>query len=65
MPNKSTSVVGMYVCMAITYSKIMDQPGEVANLTRSELNRTVLCCPVPVPVENLVSRDRFGGPVCP
>ena len=28
-----------YVCMVITYSKIMDQPGKVANRARGQLNR--------------------------
>ena len=31
--------VCMYVCIVITYSKSMDQPGKVANPTRGELNR--------------------------
>ena len=29
----------LYVCMVITYSKSMDQPGKVANPARSQLNR--------------------------
>ena len=29
----------MYVCMVITYSKSMDQPGKVANPARDQLNR--------------------------
>ena len=29
--------IAMYVCMVITYSKSMDEPGEVANPTRGQL----------------------------
>ena len=29
----------VHVCMAITYSKSMDQPGKVANPARGQLNR--------------------------
>ena len=29
----------MYVCMIITYSKVKDQPGKVANPARGQLNR--------------------------
>ena len=29
----------MYVCMVITYSKSMDQPGKGANPARGQLNR--------------------------
>ena len=29
----------MYVCMVITYSKTMNQPGKVANRARGQLNR--------------------------
>ena len=36
----------MYVCMAITYIKSMDQPGKVANPARGQLNRgKILPCP--------------------
>ena len=52
----------MYVCMVITYSKSMDQPGKVANLARGHLNRENEYFPPFVP-ENLVSRDGFGSPV--
>ena len=31
--------VWKYVCMVITYSKSMDQPGKVANPARGQLNR--------------------------
>ena len=54
----------MYVCMVITHSKSMDQPGEVANPARGQLNREnahiSLSAFAP---ENLVSRDGFGSPV--
>ena len=29
----------MYVCVVITYSKSIDQPGKVANSARGKLNR--------------------------
>ena len=29
----------MYVCMVITYSRVMDQLGKVANPARGQLNR--------------------------
>ena len=29
----------LYICMVITYSKSMDQPGKVANPARGQLNR--------------------------
>ena len=38
----------MYVCMVITYSKSMDQPGKVANPARGQLNRENEYSPVPV-----------------
>ena len=38
----------MYVCMVITYSKSMDQPGRVANPARGQLNRENEYSPVPV-----------------
>ena len=38
----------------------MDQPGEVANPTRGQLNGEN---DSPFALENLVSRDGFGGPV--
>ena len=34
--------------MVITYSKIMDQPGKVANPARGQLNRENKYFPVPV-----------------
>ena len=36
------------VCMVITYSKSMDQPGKVANPTRGQLKRENEYCPVRV-----------------
>ena len=39
----------MYVCMySNTYSKIMDQPGKVANPARGQLNRENECFPIRV-----------------
>ena len=38
----------MYVCMVITYSKCKDQPGEVANPARGQLNREHEYLPIPV-----------------
>ena len=38
----------LQLCMVITYSKSMDQPGKVANLVRSQLNRENDYFPVPV-----------------
>ena len=35
----SHNIVSMYVCMVITYSKSMDQPGKVANPARGQMNR--------------------------
>ena len=40
--------VCMYVCMAITYGKVKDQPGKVANPARGQLNRENELFPVPV-----------------
>ena len=31
----------MYVCVVITYSKSMDEPGKVANAARGQLNREI------------------------
>ena len=42
--------VCMYVCMVITYSKSMDQPGKVANPARGQLNRENKYFPVSVRV---------------
>ena len=36
------------VCMVITYSKKMDQPGKVANPARGQLNRENEYFPVPI-----------------
>ena len=47
----------------IYYSKGKDQPGQVANPARGQLNRENGYFPVPFAPENLVSRDRFGSPV--
>ena len=38
------------LCMVITYSKSMDQPGKVANLARGRLDRENEYSPVPVRV---------------
>ena len=58
------SMCGYYctctVCMVVTYSKSMDQPGKVANPGRGQLNRKNEPAYAP---ENLVSRDGFGSPV--
>ena len=34
-----TSFTEYHVCMVITYSKSMDQPGKIANPVRGQLNR--------------------------
>ena len=52
-----------YVCMVITYSKSMDQPGKVANPARGQLNRENEYFPAAFAPEDLVSRDGFGSPV--
>ena len=62
---KVHSLVCVYVCVAITYSKSKDQPGKVANPARGQLNReneyiTSMSSFAP---ENLVSSNGFGGPV--
>ena len=51
--------VCMYValCMVITYSKSMDQPGKVANPARGQLNRKIPLSPC-VP-ENLEKSERI------
>ena len=41
-------VPGMYVFMVIAYSRVMDQPGKVANPARGQLNRENEYFPVPV-----------------
>ena len=43
-----TTQYSMYVCMVITYSKSMDQPGKVANPSRGQMNRENQYFPVPV-----------------
>ena len=53
----------MYVCMVITYSKSMDQPGKVANPARGQLNRESNIPLSPCVPENLVSRDGLSRPV--
>ena len=52
----------MCVCMVITNSKSMDQPGKVANPAHGQLNRLKKSLSAFAP-ENLVSRDAFGSPV--
>ena len=58
-----TERVCMYLCMVITYSKSMDQPGKVANPARGQLNRENDIPLSPCVPENLVSRDEFSRPV--
>ena len=58
-----TERVCMYLCMVITYSKSMDQPGKVANPARGQLNRENDILLSPCVPENLVSRDEFSRPV--
>ena len=53
----------VYVCMVITYSKSMDQPGKVANPARGQLNRENNIPLSPCVPENLISRDGFSRPV--
>ena len=52
-----------YVCMVTTYSKSMDQPGQVANPARGQLNREMKISLSAFAHENFVSRDGFGNPV--
>ena len=40
--------IQQFVCIVITYSKSMDQPGKVANPARGQLNRENECFPVRV-----------------
>ena len=58
--------VRVHTCVTMygdTNSKIMDQPGKVANPARGQLNReNTIPLSAFVP-ENLVSRDGFGSPV--
>ena len=49
--------------MAITYSKGKNQPGNVANSARGQLNRETYFSLSPSAPENLFSRDGFGRPV--
>ena len=53
----------LYVCMAITYGKINDQSGKVANPARGHLNWENEFSLFPFAPVNLVSRDEFGSPV--
>ena len=53
----------LYVCMVITYSKSMDQPGKVVNPARGQLNRKNEYFLSAFAPGNLVSRDGFGNPV--
>ena len=46
-----------------TYSKSVDQPGEVANPARGERNRKMNISLSAFVPENLVSRDGFRSPV--
>ena len=55
---------GMYVCMYGHHIwQSMDQPGEVANPARGQLNRENNIPLFPCVPENLVSRDGFSRPV--
>ena len=60
--NTHTSGNGSGICMVITYSKGMDQPGKPILLvvSRTGENNSSLS---PFAPENLVSRDGFGSPV--
>ena len=51
------------ICMAITCSKSMDQPGKVANPARGQLNKEINISLSAFAPESLVSRDGFGSPV--
>ena len=53
----------MYVCVVITYSKAMNQPGKEANPAHGQLNRENVFFLSPFAPENLASRDGFGSPV--
>ena len=46
-----------------TYSESLDQPGEVANLARGQLNREMNIFLSALAPENLASREGFGSPV--
>ena len=56
-------LLGVYVCMVITYSKGKDQPGKAANPVRGQLNREMNVSLSPFAPENLVLLDGFGSPV--
>ena len=49
-PNSLLVLIGARLCMVITYSKSMDQPGKVANPACGQLNRENKFTPVPVRV---------------
>ena len=53
----------VYCMYGHTYSKSMDQPGDVANPARGQLNREISFSLSAFAPENLVSRDGFGSPV--
>ena len=54
----------MYVCIVITYSKSKDQPGEVVNSARGQLNRENEYFPFPVHAQEfgLARRVRQSRP---
>ena len=41
----------------------MDPPGEIANLTRGQLNKQMIISLSPFTPDGLVSRDGFGRPI--
>ena len=49
--------------MVITYNKVKDQPGKVANPARGQLNRGKKKYLSLFAPEDLVSRDAFGSPL--
>ena len=53
----------VYICMVITYSKGVDQPGKVATPARGQLNRENVFYLTPFAHENVVSQDGFGSSV--
>ena len=52
----------MYVCMVITYSTSMDQPGKAANPARGQLNREII---FPYPRSRLRIWSRKTGSAVP
>ena len=50
-----------YVCMVITYSKSIDQPGKVAKPARGQLNKEINISLSPFASENVILRDGFGS----